>query len=167
VQPLSDLQAHPTAHEVSPVAFEAIDPAYWQNLVPPYAPNADELALYRSLVGAATPVCLLGMTRDLVPLCDVAADLNPIAIGKPVLKCDWNALTGRFGAVIGDGVLNLAGPGLVQKVLAVSDRLVARVFMKKQPLMRYATIFPTEFPGSTAVYVTQPDIAVVVWDRVT
>jgi hypothetical protein len=147
--------------------FEAMiaDAAHWQNRPPPLAPNQEEVDLYRALVESKSPICLLGMTKELVELCDLAVDLNPIEIGKPTLKADWNELTGRFGAVIGDGVINLAGVELVDRMLAVADRFVARVFMEKQPGMKYARVFPTAFPEASSVTITQPNIAMVMWTK--
>lgn len=142
----------------------ASDTDHWQNCKPPLSPNEKEIALYRELVRGKSPVCLLGMTKGLVPLCDLAVDLTPINVGIPTLQSDWNDLSGRFGAVIGDGVLNLAGMGLIEKMLKISDRFVARVFMKKQPGMKYATFFPVEFPGCKSITITQDDIAMVVWE---
>jgi hypothetical protein len=105
------------------------------------------------------------MTKELVPLCNCAVDLNPIPISKPTIKCNWNDLTGEYHSIIGDGVINLAGMELVEKMLKISKRFIARVFMKKQPGMKYATFFPDKFPNSSLVIVTQPDIAFVVWDK--
>ena len=81
--------------------------------------------------------------------CDLAVDLNPIDIGRPTLKADWNDLTGPFGAVVGDGVVNLAGYQLADKMLGVADLFIARVFLEKLPGMKYATHFPKEFPDAT------------------
>jgi hypothetical protein len=141
------------------------DTAHWHNREPPLAPNRQEVTLYENLIGARRPVCLLGMTRELARLCDLAVDLAPVDIGRPTLKCNWNDLKGNFGVVIGDGVLNLEGLGLVEKMLALADRFVARVYTKKQPWMKYATFFPTDFPSSKTVTMTQDNIVVAVWER--
>jgi hypothetical protein len=138
---------------------------HWQNLSPPSCPNEEETSLYKKLIGDSTPVCLLGMTKELVPFCDVAVDLNPHKIDKPIIKGNWADLTGSYGAIIGDGVLNLMGLEFVPQMLQLAPKLVCRVFMKKLPEMKYAQIFPTEFPGSKSVIITQPDIAIVSWEN--
>jgi hypothetical protein len=142
-----------------------VDSAHWQGKPSPLSPNHREIDLYRSLIGTRSPVCLLGMTKGLARFCDLAVDLNPIEIGKPTLTADWNDLTGPFGAVVGDGVVNLAGYQLVDKMLSVADRFIARVFMEKLPGMKYATFFPKEFPGASSVTITLPKIAIVMWER--
>ncbi len=124
-------------------------------------PNQEEITIYKEWIGDKHPVCLLGMTSELVSLCDMAADLNPIEIGKPTIKCDWNELNGQYGTVIGDGVINLEGLPLVEKILKISDRFITRVFTRKFPWMKYATIFPCDFPGSKEIVTTQENIVMV------
>ena len=103
------------------------------------------------------------MTKELAGLCDLAVDLNPIEFDKPTLKADWNDLSDPFGAVIGDGVVNLEGMQIVDKMLAIADVFVARVFLERMPWMKYARYFPQEFPGASSVTVTHPSVAMVVW----
>jgi len=143
------------------------DTSHWQNLTPPLAPNLFEISLYEKYIEFFSPVCLLGMTKELVDLCDVAVDLNPIQIKESlqVIKCDWNDLCGDFGVIIGDGVLNFTGLDFVHKALKLAKRAIFRVFMEKQPGMKYATIFLKEFPGCNQVIVTQKNIVMTVWDR--
>jgi len=131
------------------------DTEHWQNCKPPLSPNQEEVRLYKELIGDNSPVCLLGMTKELIHLCDLAVDLKPINIKKPTLQCDWNNLEGSFGAIIGDGVLNLTGLQFIEKALKISKKFICRTFTYKQPGMKYATIFPTEFPGSKVVIQTQ------------
>ena len=159
------------------------DVAHWQNLKPPLAPNELEISVYKELIRDSKPVCLLGMTKELVPLCDFAVDLNPLNIGKPTIKSDWNEIANlkvsgvdfnsgkceiskfHAGAIIGDGPINLTGFQFIEKALSVADKLICRVFMVKQPGMKYAQFFPTEFPGSHVIVNTQDDIAIVMWTR--
>jgi len=136
------------------------DTQHWQNLQPPLAPNAVEVAIYSRHIEGRRPVCLLGLTKSLLPLSDVTVDLADGA----TIKSNWNDLTGSYGAVIGDGVLNLEGLQLINRVAKVTSRFVARVFTKKLPGMKYATIFPTEFPGSSFVIQTQENVVIVVYD---
>lgn len=139
------------------------DTDHWHGLLPPMAPNAEEVALYRKFIGESRPVYLLGMTKDLLDLCDVAVDLNPVPTTKSVLLANWLEMDGfQAGVVIGDGVLNLAGMELVERVSKLSKKLICRVFLKRQPWMKYATHFPKSFPGATITQ-TQPEIAMVVW----
>jgi len=141
------------------------DSAHWQQLQPPLSPCTGEVTIYQQQLNGFKPVYLLGMTKELVPLCDVAVDLNPRAIGKPTLDCDWNNLEIQAGAIIGDGVINLAGMALVEKLLQCCDRLVCRVFLQKLPGMKYATHFPQHFPGASLVLPTQEHVVIVVWDK--
>lgn len=140
--------------------------SHWQNLSRPLSPNENEVAVFQQLIASFSPVYMLGMTKELAFLCDVAVDLAPVNIGKPSLRCDWHALTGiRAGAIIGDGVINLAGMELVDKMLALCDRFICRVFLKKIPGMKYATHFPASLPGATMVIPTQKNIVIAVWDK--
>ena len=139
------------------------DTEHWQNLKPPLAPNEEEVKIYESYVRGRGPVCLLGMTKELSHLCEYMVDMNPIKQDRPVIKSDWADFNGMADAIMGDGVLNLAGMDLVPKLMERCDILVCRVFLRKFAGMKYATHFPNSFPGSRDVVVTQPDIAIVVW----
>jgi hypothetical protein len=140
------------------------DPEHWQGCKPPLSPNEEEVAIYKKEIGDKKPVYLFGMTKSLAGMCDVAVDLCPIEIGIPAIKSNWLDVEGFYaGAIIGDGIVNLEGDNLIKKVSTMTDKLIARVFMAKQPGMKYATYFPTEFPGSSSVIITQKDIAIVTW----
>lgn len=108
---------------------------------------------------------MLGMTRQLVHLCDYMVDLNPLPQERPVVKSDWSSFNGMAEAVVGDGVLNLVGIGLVPKIISMCDLFVCRVFLRKFEGMRYATHFPESFPDSSKVITTQPDVVMVVWGQ--
>lgn len=140
------------------------DTEHWQNLKPPLAPNQDEVKIYEELCEFG-PVVMLGMTKELIHLCEYMVDLNPIPQKKPVVKSEWAGFQGLAGTIIGDGVLNLAGIGLVDDLLPKCDRLVCRVFLRKLEGMKYATHFSTSFPGASRVINTQADVAIVVWDN--
>ena len=90
---------------------------------------------------------------------------NPIEINKPTIKCNWNDLDLKFDVIIGDGVLNLEGLQLVDKMLKLSNKFISRVFMKKQIGMKYATFFPSTFPNSKLIIPTQQDICIVIWQK--
>lgn len=144
------------------------DLEHWHSLKPPLSPNPLEILLFEQNLKPEGSVCLLGMTKELVSLCDQAVDLRPLTIDKPTIKEDWAALTpeqvGSVKTVIGDGVINLAGMSLVGSVSQWSDRFICRVFLKKLPGMKYATFFPNEFPGASKVIPTQDGVAIVIWD---
>ena len=74
---------------------------HWQNLRPPLAPNSDEVKIYENLCDQG-PVVMLGMTKELIHLCEYMVDLNPIPQSKPVVKSDWAGFQGLAGTVIGD-----------------------------------------------------------------
>lgn len=142
------------------------DTKHWQNLRPPLSPNEEEVAIYEKKCLGRRPVCLLGMTKELIYLCDYMVDLNPTSQAKPVIKSDWASfdVSAPAEVVIGDGVLNLAGPGLVDLLLKRHEVVVCRVFKRKLEGMKYATHFPTSFPGAKEVLETQPDIVMVTWE---
>jgi len=153
---------------ISPVDDKLIqDTNHWQSLLPPLSPNDHEVGIYEKKCAGSGPVCLLGMTKELIHLCDYMVELNPISQPKPVIKSDWMNFSASVPAevVIGDGVLNLAGPGLVDHLMKFHDKLVCRVFKRKFDGMKYATHFPTSFPGSKEITETQPDIVIVTWER--
>lgn len=139
------------------------DTDHWQNLKPPLCPDPREVEIYARLCGEARPVCLLGMTKELILLCDYMVDLNPIPQEKPVIRNSWEDFEGHAEVILGDGVLNLAGIGLVQTLSRKCKKLVCRVFLKKLDGMKYATHFPNDFPGSEESFETQPNVAMVTW----
>lgn len=139
------------------------DKNHWHGRNPPLCPNPYEIECYKYNIKNKSPVCLLGMTKELLPLCDYAIDLNPVECDKPVRKMNWWDILEFSEVMIGDGVLNLVGLEFVDKVARLmTNSLVCRVFLKKQPWMKYATHFPTSFPGATW-FESQPDIAMVRW----
>lgn len=140
------------------------DLSYWQNLSPPMCPNPYEVELYRHHVKGYGPVCLLGMTKELQHLCEYMIDSNPIKQNKPVLKKDWNEIDTYSEVLIGDGILNLEGLQIVDKLIKNCEKLVFRVFLKKFSWMKYAKHFPDKFPNAKMVIPTQEDIAIVVWE---
>lgn len=139
------------------------DTEHWQGLKPPLSPNKEEVEIYERECRGMGPICMLGMTKELVHLCEYMVDLNPVPRPKPVILSDWKNFRGIAEVVIGDGVLNLAGMGLVDHILKSHERMVCRVFMRKFEGMKYATHFPSSFPGARSVVETQPDIAIVTW----
>jgi hypothetical protein len=142
------------------------DTHHWHNLQPPLAPNEYEVEIYRHHIKGLVPVCLLGMTKPLIPLCDFMVDANPVRAEKKVIKCDWNDLKERSSVVIGDGVLNLCGVELAHKMLTLADKAIFRVFLKKLEGMKYAKYFPKEFLDADMVIPTQKDVAIVIWSNV-
>lgn len=141
------------------------DTNHWQNLNPPLSPNEYEVELYRHHIRGYGPICLLGMTKELIPLCDFMVDLNPIPKEKPVIKCDWAKIKQESEVIIGDGVLNLCGLELVKDLLQVTNKLICRVFLEKLDGMKYATHFPKEFPESSLVVPTQENVVIVAWEK--
>ena len=139
------------------------DTAHWQNLKPPLCPNEQEISIYENLVKQRGPVCLLGMTRQLIHICDYMVDLNPIPQEKPVIKSDWVEFKMLADAIIGDGIINLSGIDLVPKIMEKCELFVCRVFLEKMDGMKYATYFPKQFPKSSRIIYTHPQIAIVTW----
>lgn len=141
------------------------DTQHWQSLRPPLSPNEAEVEIYEQECRGMGPICMLGMTKELVHICDYMVDLNPIPRPKPVVLSDWKNFNAIAEVVIGDGVLNLAGMSLVETILRKHEKLVCRVFTRKLEGMKYATHFPTSFPGAKKVTDTQPDVVMVVWEN--
>jgi hypothetical protein len=141
------------------------DTNHWQNLNPPLSPNKYEVELYRHHIRGYGPICLLGMTKELIPLCDFMVDLNPIKQEKPVIHSDWSHIKQECDVIIGDGVLNLCGLDLANNLLKITNKLICRVFMNKLEGMKYATYFPNEFPGSSLVIPTQENVVMVIWEK--
>lgn len=141
-----------------------LDTRHWQNLKPPLSPDEREVEIYAQYCGEEKPVCLLGMTKELIHLCDYMVDLNPIPQEKPVIKSGWEDFREDASVMIGDGVLNLVGPELVTKLSKRCRRLVCRVFLDKLDGMKYATHFPNIFPEAREVIKTQKNIAIVIWN---
>lgn len=140
------------------------DTQHWQNLKPPLCPNVEEIKIYKDLVEGMNPVCMLGMTKELMQLCDYMVDLNPIEVPKKVIKSDWFSLEECADAIIGDGVINLTNNKLIEKMRKLCNKLICRVFTKKLPGMKYAQNFPTEFPESKLIIPTQENVVIVVWE---
>ena len=105
------------------------------------------------------------MTKELQHLCDYMIDLHPIKQTKPVIKKNWNSFNEYVGCIIGDGVLNLEGLQLVDKLISKCDKLICRVFLEKFSWMKYAKHFPKEFVNAKFVIPTQENICVVVWEN--
>ena len=140
------------------------DVNHWQSFSPPYCPNQQEVDIFAYYSKDYSPVCLTGMTKELIHLCDYAVDLNPIEIGKPTIKCDWREMK-ECGAIIGDGILNLIGLDYYKKAMEISNRFICRVFMEKLPKMKYAEFFPKEFPDCSKIIKTQENIVIVIWNK--
>lgn len=140
------------------------DQNHWFGKNPPMSPNEYEVEIYRHYCKGYKPVCLLGMTEQLQPLCDYMVELYPLPQTKPVIKLDWNDISESCDVIIGDGVLNLEGIQLANKLRTLCKRLVCRVFLDKFEWMKYSKYFPKEFPGASLVIPTQKNIAIVVWE---
>lgn len=141
------------------------DANHWQNLNPPLCPNEYEVEIYKHHIKGFGPICLLGMTKQLSPYCDFMVDLNPMPQYRPVIKCDWNNLTEHAEVIMGDGVINLEGLQIIDKLIKNYNKIICRVFLKKFSWMKYASHFPQKFPTASLVIPTQDDIVMVVWER--
>lgn len=140
------------------------DTKHWQSTNPPLCPNEQEIEIFKTYIGNKKPACLLGMTKQLLPFCDFCVDLNPINVGKPVIQTDWRNMNTPAEIMVGDGVLNLVGLEFIEKLKNLCNSFVCRVFLKKLEGMKYAEIFPTEFPESKNIIYTQENIAIVIYE---
>lgn len=142
---------------------------YWAGPHPhPLAPNADDVADYRRLIGDSVSVLLLGNTPALMELCDVAMDMEPFADSPKVVRQDWTTNQDWYDAIIGDGVLNFTDV-LAREVLDMAARscrvFVARAFSRRLPIMRVADNFPTaeEFTPRPVEVLERVDYRFFVW----
>lgn len=123
-----------------------VDRDYWSKVHPhPLAPNKEDVAIYRELIGDARNVLLLGNTPALMDLCSAAMDSDPFLDDPRVIHQDWTTNTVKYEAIIGDGVLNFTEE-LCNKILTMAanttDLFVVRAFERRLPIMRIADHFP-------------------------
>uniref|UniRef100_A0A6C0C9F6 Uncharacterized protein n=1 Tax=viral metagenome TaxID=1070528 RepID=A0A6C0C9F6_9ZZZZ len=137
---------------------------HFSNLPLPLYPNEYEADIYTRHKKGKT--LLLGYTKQLLHLCDDAMDNNPNLDIKNVIKQDWFTLDKHYDTVIGDGVLNLVGGGLVTYLSTRCDRLIVRFFTEKINGMRYATFFKhnTAFLLPDVIIDTQPGCKILIWN---
>jgi len=131
------------------------DLAHFSNLSPPLSPNKEEIEIYKTHIPVNSTVLLLGYTKELLDLADTAIDINPIPHEK-VKRGNWFDITDVYDVIIGDGVLNLAGGILVEKLLKYTRKiLIIRFFPEKLKEMKYATHFK-----ETLINIKEPDIVI-------
>ncbi len=141
---------------------------HFNTLQPPLSPNDQEVELFRRNIEDSDTVLLLGYTKQLLPLCNIAMDLNPPDETRysDVCKGNWFDITpGVCDTIIGDGVLNLVGGQLVQYLSARCKKLIIRFFTDKLPGMKYATYFRnnTNFLLPDEIIETQPNCKILIW----
>lgn len=143
-----------------------LDSQHFDNLPLPLYPNEQEVALYKKYIQASDNVLLLGYTKQLIDLCDVAMDINPPTPHcKKIIKQDWFTLDTKYNIIMGDGVLNLTGGDLVQYLSKYCDTLIIRFFTDKIDGMKYATHFKynTSFLLPDIIIDTQPSCKILIW----
>lgn len=138
------------------------DVEHFNSLKPPLAPNDNEVEIYKSYIEGKT--ILLGYTKQLIDLCDLAFDLNP-PINSKVVKKDWFTIDEHYNTIIGDGVLNLVSGDLVEYLSKHCDQLIIRFFTEKIDGMKYATNFRdnTAFLLPDKIIDTQPKCKILIW----
>jgi hypothetical protein len=141
---------------------------HFNNLQPPLSPNEQEVEIYRQFTETLEPTLLLGYTKQLLPLCDYAMDLNPPDEPRynHVIQQNWFDIPEHtYDTIIGDGVLNLVGGELVQYLSGRCNTLVIRFFTKKLPNMKYATQYRhnTNFLLPDEIIETQPNCKILIW----
>lgn len=142
----------------------AEDKGHWHGHQPPFSPNDYEVEIFKELVKDKKPVCLLGMTKQLLPFCDFAVDISPVETDKKTIQCNWFDMTDHAEIMIGDGVLNLTEFKFLEITKKLCKTFACRVFQKKLPGMKYAKFFPQEFPYNPKLIPTQKDITIAVWE---
>lgn len=141
------------------------DIEHFNNLPPPLYPNCEEVEIYRKYKGDGKTL-LLGYTKQLIHLCDIAMDLNPPTTRTDIVKKDWFSITEQYDTIIGDGVLNLVGGDLVQYLSQYCNTLIIRFFTNKINGMKYATQFRynTNFLLPDIIIDTQPSCKILIWN---
>lgn len=142
------------------------DSDHFNNLQYPLAPNPYEASIYESYVNNHNTL-LLGYTKQLIHLCDIAMDINPLEnCDKKILQQDWFTIGDHYDVIIGDGVLNLVGGDLVKHLSLYCNVLVIRFFTEKIPGMKYATYFRsnTSFLLPDVIIDTQKSCKMLVWN---
>jgi len=106
------------------------DLEFWRNLQWPAAPNYDDVEIYRKHCSGT--VLLLGSTRQLLPLCTDAWDLEPKYNHARIQHRDWLTLDQHYDTIIGDAVLCFT-PAFTQQLLPVvlnhCDTFITRSFI--------------------------------------
>lgn len=140
-----------------------MDLHHFSNLSPPLSPSQKEVDIYKSYIKEDT--LLLGYTKELYPFVKEAIDWNP-PDGMKVTKGDWMKISDFYDVIIGDGVINLAGPELIDHLKNKCNALVIRFFLKKLDGMKYATHFREEcrFLLPDEIIHTQEGCVILVWN---
>ena len=147
-----------------------VGPDYWRAEHPhPLAPNRDDVETYRSLIGNAGSVLLLGNTPALMPLCTAAMDTEPFLDDPRVIAQDWTTNSVTYDVIIGDGVLNFTdtlAEQVLEMVSRTSGRFIARSFNERLPIMRVADNFPSgaDFALPPAQTIDRGQYSFFIWD---
>lgn len=119
------------------------DNSYWTTLKWPAAPNEDDYQIFESYCSGR--VLLLGSTKQLLPLCDEAWDIDPLYQDSKLEQRDWFTLDEHWNTILIDGGLAFGEQfckDLLKVVLPNCDRFVARAFLNPNWPTRYACYFP-------------------------
>lgn len=119
------------------------DQEFWRNLHWPAAPDQDDVEIYRKYCTGT--VLLLGSTRQLLPLCTDAWDLEPKYPDTKIHNRDWLTLDQHYDVIIGDAVLCFTKQftdQLLPVILANCDTFITRSFLNPDWKTTYAKYFP-------------------------
>lgn len=137
------------------------DDAHWSNLTPPLSPSEADVLIYKHWRHVGSTL-LLGHTKELLHLADVAVDLNPIGNEPKVMQGDWTMNGMMFTNIICDGGLTLS-KDLCDRTLTMASKncmiFISRVFHGKLPGMKYATHFPTDID-----FTIKPSVSMILSD---
>lgn len=150
------------------------DSEHFNSLTPPLSPNQDEIEIYQKYITDHNEILLLGYTKELIKFADISVDLNfPENLNAlddiELIKDDWFNIPNygkKYGTIIGDGVLNLVGGSLVERLRRSCDRLIIRFFTSKINGMKYATYFAhnTNFLLPDKIIDTQESCKILMWN---
>lgn len=144
---------------------------HYNNLIPPLAPNSSEIEIYNRYVKQIKTdnkkTCLLlGFTKELIDLSDVAIDIDPPPNSNAkIITDDWFNINTYYDIIIGDGCINMVGGKLIEHLSQFCGTLVIRFFMDKLSEMKYATRFRhnTPFLLPDEIIETQPSCKILIW----
>ena len=123
------------------------DDEHWSSLIPPLSPSGTDVTIYKAFLDPGTTL-LLGHTKELLYIADVALDLNPIIADSKIVTGNWINNTVQYSNILCDGGLTLSKE-LCDAILDMASKhcanFISRVFDRRLAGMKYATYFPTEY----------------------
>lgn len=120
-----------------------IEPEYWGTLKEPLKPSASDVKFFADNIFGK--VALLGCTKELMPLCEVAIDADPYYYDVKIVIDDWLNYTMHTDCVIADGSFNILTEEDCNKIITMAKanrgKLIVRFFNSRLQSMKVAFNF--------------------------